>query len=68
MGWSTPRLRSWGPIIGHGTRGGLVGTKKPKPKPPGLSLAEEMRGASVLARGDLWGGREAKLRVGGVVL
>ena len=70
MGWNTPCLRSWGPVIGHGTRGegGWLEPKSQKLSHQGSVLAEEMWEASVLGRGDLCGGREAKLRVGGVVL
>ena len=48
--------------------GGLVEPKSQNLSHRGSVLAEETRGASVLGRGDLCGGREAKLRMGGVVL
>ena len=48
--------------------GGWLEPKSQNLSHRGSVLAEETRGASVLGRGDLCGGREAKLRVGGVVL
>ena len=66
MGWNTPHLRLWGPAWHEG--GGWLEPKSQKLSHRGSVLAEEMRGASVLGRGDLCGGREAKLRVDGVVL
>ena len=48
--------------------GGWLEPKSQKLSHQGSVLAEEMQGASVLGRRDLCGGREAKPRVGGVVL
>ena len=49
-------------------RGGWLEPKSQNLSHRGSVLAEETQGASVLGRGDLCEGREAKLKVGGVVL
>jgi hypothetical protein len=40
LGWRTPRLRLWGPVIGHHARGGAGWSQKPKIELPGLSFGE----------------------------
>ena len=64
FGWSTPHLRSWGPAIGHGMRGGWLEPKSQKLSRRGSVLADEMWWTSDLGRGDLGGSRKTKLREG----
>ena len=69
-GWGTLCFRLWGPAIGRGMRGWLVGAKKPKTESPGLGFGKRNMGrASVLGRGNLGWARIARLseRVGVVL-
>ena len=57
-------------VVGAWHKGGLVGAKKSKAEPPGLSFCRQNTGGplSILGKQELGGAREAKLREGGVVL
>ena len=61
--WGIPCFRPWGPAIGRGAKGWLVGAIKPKTESLGLGFGKQnMGGASVLGRGDLGRARNARLK------